>query len=269
MDFAFDYLDGLTAEPADQGRLYKGSGLTADLDRPPLLLVHGAFHGAWCYGLWLRELDRQGWPAAALDVRGHGGLARESDFPTFGVRAMAADIVAAGAVLGRPPILCGHSLGALLAGVAAEAMDLAGLVLLAPSPPGQLAGAKALPAIPGGAAVPPPAREEAAAKFFPRWDGDDAAVEVLTARLTPQSPVLLNERFALSVPVDRAAIDASALVIECGLDNPDLHPPGQDAAVADFYGGDYRHLPGASHCLMVDPDWQVGLRAILDWAETL
>lgn len=269
MDFAFDYLDGLSTLPAGQGRLYLGAALAADPDQPPLLLVHGAFHGAWCYGLWLRELDRRGRPAAALDIRGHGALARDDAFAGTGVRAMADDIVAAGTAVGRPPILCGHSLGALLVGVAAEVMELAGLVLLAPSPPGQLPGARALPVVLADAVVAPPDAATAAAKFFPRWDGDAAALAALSGRLTPESPVLLNERFELSVPVDRAAIDAPALVIECGLDSPDLHPPGQDKAVADFYGGAYRLLPGASHCLMVDPDWRIGLQAILDWAEKL
>jgi len=266
MDFAFDYLDDLPHEPAGQGRLYKGVAFhAADKARPPILLVHGAYHGAWCYGLWMRELDRIGWPAAALDVRGHGGLPQDADFAHAGVRDMAADIVAAGALMGAPPILCGHSLGALLAGVAAETMDLAGLVLMAPSPPGQLPGARALPDIPEGQVKPPPDAATAAANFFPKWAADATLITMLSERLTPESPVLQNQRFRLTVPVDRDAIDAPALCIECGLDNQDLHPPGQDKAVAEFYGAAYHYLPNVSHCLMVDPDWQAGLNVTLDW----
>ncbi len=268
MDFAFDYVDNLPHEPAGQGRLLKGAAFAkADGTRPPILLVHGAYHGAWCYALWMRELDRHGWPVAALDVRGHGGLPQDANFADAGVRQMAEDIVAAGDLIETPPILCGHSLGALLVGVAAETMDLAGLVLLAPSPPGQLPGARALPAIAEGKVKSPPDLSTASANFFPRWAGDPAAVAKLVGRLTPESPVLQNERFRLSVPVDRDAIDAPALCIACGLDSEDLHPPGQDKAVADFYDAEYRILPNASHCLMVDPDWQTGLNSILDWAQ--
>ena len=53
----------------------------------------------------------------------------------------------------------------------------------------------------------------------------------------------------------RWKLDALALCIAEGLDDPDLHPEGQDRAAADFYGATYLHLKDASHCLMVDPDW--------------
>ena len=75
----------------------------------------------------------------------------------------------------------------------------------------------------------------------------------------------LNDRLQLRVGVERERIDAPALCIAAGLDDPDLHPEGQDEAIAAFNGADYLHPPDASHCFMVDPDWQVGLTAILDW----
>ncbi|MEK9723955.1 MAG: hypothetical protein VW405_10815, partial [Rhodospirillaceae bacterium] len=148
-------------------------------------------------------------------------------------------------------------------------MDLAGLGLLAPSPPGQMLGAKALPAQPLGAPLPVPDAAVATAKFFPRWAGDDATLAALIGRLGPESPVALNERYQLTMPVDVARIDCPALVVESEHDDKDTHPPGQDKAVADFYGGDHVFLADASHCFMVDPDWQVGLNAILDWVRGL
>ena len=36
-------------------------------------------------------------------------------------------------------------------------------------------------------------------------------------------------------------------------------------AVAVFFGGTYLHLDEASHCLMLDPDWRVGLTVITEW----
>lgn len=264
MDFALDYFDQLPTRPSAEGRLVAGRAAAApSLDQPPVLLVHGAFHGAWCYGLWLRELDRLGWPGYALDIRGHGGLPQGPAFVGHGVRDMIADIRAAGDLIGRPPILAGHSLGALLVGAAAEAMDLAGLVLLAPSPPGQLPGAKALPPVPETTVIAPPDLTTAVDKFFPRLDAATAAP--LVDRLTPESPVLLNDRMELRVPVDQDRISVPALCVSAGLDDADLHPPGQDEAVGAFYGGSNRHLANASHCFMCDPDWSVGLNAILDW----
>lgn len=38
----------------------------------PLLLVHGAWHGAWCWSALQAELDRRGLPSHAIDLPGHG-----------------------------------------------------------------------------------------------------------------------------------------------------------------------------------------------------
>lgn len=262
--FALGYFDGLATAPAGKGRVVFGKAFAEDgAGDPPVLLVHGAFHGAWCYAPWMRELDRLRWPSAAVELRGHGAVAPDADFPGDGAEAMAGDIVDAIAAMPAPPILVGHSLGALLVGIAASRATVAGLVILTPSPPGQLPGAKTLPAVPEGVVVAPPSPDAVLPKFFPRWRLQD--IGPLHARLSPESPVLLNDRFLLRVDVAREAIDAPALCIEAGLDDADLHPQGQDAAVAAFYGADYVYLPEASHCLMVDPDWPVGLSAILDW----
>jgi hypothetical protein len=40
--------------------------------RPPLLMIHGARHPAWCWEPWLKLLSVAGWPAHALSLRGHG-----------------------------------------------------------------------------------------------------------------------------------------------------------------------------------------------------
>ena len=90
-------------------------------------------------------------------------------------------------------------------------------------------------------------------------------IGLLYDRLTPESPRLLNERCLLRIPVDRLWLGAPTLCISVGLDDPYLHPEGQDRAVADFFGGTYLHLDEESHCLMLDPDWRVGLTVITKW----
>ncbi len=262
--FALDYFSSLKRIDVGKGQLIEGraNGRTT-AECPPILFVHGAFHGAWCYGLWIRELDRMQWPAAAIDIRGHGDVLPDEVFLDEGAEAFADDIVKAIAAMPLPPILVGHSLGGLLVGIAASCVQVAGLVLLAPSPPNQLAGAKVIPGVPEGAAIAVPDPERTVPWFFPRWKLED--IRPVLDRLTPESPVALNDRLQLRVGVEREKIDAPALCIAAGLDDPDLHPEGQDEAIAAFYGADYLHLPNASHCFMVDPDWQVGLTAILDW----
>jgi pimeloyl-ACP methyl ester carboxylesterase len=44
--------------------------------RPIFVLVHGAWHGAWCYGPLVNELAVLGYSAVAVDLPGHGLAAR-------------------------------------------------------------------------------------------------------------------------------------------------------------------------------------------------
>ena len=169
---------------------------------PPILFVHGAFHGAWCYGLWIRELDRMQWPAAAIDIRDHGDVLPDEVFLDEGAEAFADDIVKAIAAMPSPPIFVGHSLGGLLVGIAASCVQVVGLVLHAPSPPNQLAGAKVIPGVPEGAAVAVLGPERTVPWFFPRWKLED--IRPVLDRLTPESPVALNDRLQLRVGVGRA-----------------------------------------------------------------
>ena len=60
------------------------------------------------------------------------------------------------------------------------------------------------------------------AKFFSRWKLDD--IGPLHVRLSPENPWLPNGRFLLRVPIDLTKLDALALCIAEGLDDPDLHP---------------------------------------------
>ncbi len=91
-----------------------------------LVLVHGAWHGAWCYELLGKELDRLGVPWVALDLpsshdpSGRAGLAEDT-----------AAIVAAASDLG-PVTLVAHSYGGAPALEAAPAIyDLASIIFVA------------------------------------------------------------------------------------------------------------------------------------------
>jgi pimeloyl-ACP methyl ester carboxylesterase len=59
----------------------------------PVVLVHGAWHGAWCFAALQDALDRRGIPSYAIDLPGHGASTQPlSD-------------------MGRPAVLVGHSYG--------------------------------------------------------------------------------------------------------------------------------------------------------------
>ena len=105
------------------------------------ILVHGAFHGAWCWERLLPALEQRGHRAIAVDLPGMGADPRPA---AFGTLARYADhVVAVAKEQPEKPILVGHSLGG---GTISEAGERA---------PDALAGLVYLTAVllPGGTAI--------------------------------------------------------------------------------------------------------------------
>ncbi|MGB3434072.1 alpha/beta hydrolase [Achromobacter sp.] len=257
----FSLADRLPARPAGQGRLIIGAA--PQDDRPGLLFVPGAYHGAWCYAHYLDYFARAGLACAALDLRGHGALPQDDSFTSASIADLGQDVSGALDALARPTVVVGHSMGALPALLAASQRTMAGVVLLAPSPPGDLPGAQALPPVPEGAPRHAPNHNEIRARFLAT--SPDRDVASVSQRLCAESPQVLNDRYLLRVPVDAAAIDAPGLCLEAGLDTHDRHPPGQDLAIARRFGFSHAVLAGQPHCMMYADQWQASAAAILEW----
>ena len=84
------------------------------------VLVHGAFHGRWCFRRLVGALETRGHRAVAIDLPGHG------DDETDPARVTMNDYVAAvsdtlDAIEHEEPILVGHSMGGLVVSAVAEA----------------------------------------------------------------------------------------------------------------------------------------------------
>jgi len=98
------------------------------LDEPLVILVHGAWHGAWSFAALQAELDHRGVPSLAVDLPGHGA----STLPLGDLVGDAAHVVAVVERLARPVILLGHSYGGAVVTEAAGHTSWArGLVYLA------------------------------------------------------------------------------------------------------------------------------------------
>ena len=77
------------------------------------VLVHGEFHGAWCWELLVPELERRGHTAIAIDLPGHG--ARVAEYPTMeSYRDAVVEVLEPG------DVLVGHSMGGFVTTMAAD-----------------------------------------------------------------------------------------------------------------------------------------------------
>jgi pimeloyl-ACP methyl ester carboxylesterase len=98
-----------------------------------ILLVHGAWHGAWCWKGFAARLTERGHDVRVMQLRGHDQRAgriwhRLVDYVD--------DVRAAAAEFPEPPVLVGHSLGGVLVQKHLETHRAAAAVLLATIPAG-------------------------------------------------------------------------------------------------------------------------------------
>ena len=103
---------------------------------PPLLFVHGAWHGAWCWDEhFLGFFAEHGFASYALDLRGRGDNGAGTSLKRVRIRDFVDDVAAAVELLPSPPILVGHSLGGFVVQKYLETASAPLAFLLASVPP--------------------------------------------------------------------------------------------------------------------------------------
>lgn len=107
----------------------------------PLLFVHGAYVGAWCWAEhFLAHFSAAGFDAYAVSLRGHGGSNGSDGLAWHSIEDYVDDVVEAIDTIGAPPVLVGHSMGAFVIQKLLERRAAPAAVLLAPVPPQGLGG---------------------------------------------------------------------------------------------------------------------------------
>jgi pimeloyl-ACP methyl ester carboxylesterase len=85
---------------------------TANPRKTPLLFVHGAWHGAWCWDeYFLPYFAEHGFAAYALSLRAHGRSVTDKPIGLVRVRDYVADVEQVANTLDAMPVVIGHSMG--------------------------------------------------------------------------------------------------------------------------------------------------------------
>jgi pimeloyl-ACP methyl ester carboxylesterase len=81
----------------------------------PLLLVHGGWHGAWCWDEhFLDFFVDKGYRAVALSLRNHGNSPAVKRMWACSLANFVDDVVSVADKLPSPPVVVGHSVGGLI-----------------------------------------------------------------------------------------------------------------------------------------------------------
>lgn len=96
------------------------------MTRHPIVLVHGAFHGSWCWERVAIALRERGSTVHVVDLPGEGRAPGDA-----GLTGKAAHLRGVLASLEEPAVVCGHSFGgAVISEAAPTDGSVAGLVFL-------------------------------------------------------------------------------------------------------------------------------------------
>jgi pimeloyl-ACP methyl ester carboxylesterase len=236
-------------------------------DKPPLLFVHGAWHGAWCFAEhWMPEAAARGWPCYAVGLTGHGDSGGDEVLRLSSLGQYEDDIVAAIHALPAAPALLGHSMGGLLTQrVAASEPRVRAAVLVASVPPGHHLGALPLlarhdPLALARAIVGAPPRFRPSTFYGPATDEATAARH--TARMERESLLATHQ---MVLPRRARVPSCPTLVLGGGDDR--LVSPNAVVRTARATGTRAHLFRGMGHNLMLEDDWRAPLEVTLEWLD--
>lgn len=240
----------------------------------PVIMLHGAFCGGWAFDAFRGPFERAGYVVLTPDLHGHGADGRGLVGVSMGDYAR--ETAALIAAQPEPPVVIGHSMGGLVAAMAAGQAPTAALIQLAASPPWGVNGVSMEEAISafGLYALGPFWLQtvEPDRSLMQRFSLDRLEPEAgraMAARLTAESGRALWETLnwwldpLMTTAVHPERIAAPTLCIAGGRDV--VHPPATVAATAARLGADHRVMPQMSHWLPGEPGWDEVAAQCLDW----
>ena len=246
--------------------------------KTPILFVHGAYVGAWCWEEhFLDWFAQHGYDAHAVSLRGHGKSTGRDRLDDFGLAEYAEDVAHATAGLPRPPVLIGHSMGALVVQKYLEkSKDIPAMVLACPVPaygllPSTLSLAFTKPALftglntvaNGGRASP-----EVLGELLFAGTPEPARLERCYQRMQRESRRALLDMSGWSLTLPWLALGKSRTpTLVLGAVHDALIPASQAQGVAALLSAEYRLLPDIGHAIMLDAGWESAAKEILGWLE--
>ena len=244
-----------------------------DTDRPHLVFIPGAFHGAWCWDeYYLPWFAEQGWQCHGLSLRGHEKDAPKTGMANWSLQDYTADVCDFLDQLPGSAILIGHSMGGVISQMCfAQSDRVAGLVPFASSPlrPAlrvivRMLMKKPVAMLKAQIKKDPDLLRGAMQSFFFSPDLDQATLDNYIEQLTSESQTALDEVFSRSAPVPGENEQRPVLVI-AGRDDWSI-PLADHQWLASIYKAKLEVCAG-SHDIMLDPNWLDAATVIDKWLQ--
>ena len=243
----------------------------------PVLFVHGAFVGAWCWDdHFLPYFAERGFAAHALSLRGHGRSGGFERLAGASLDDYEADVQLVARHIGGPLAVIGHSMGAMVLQRCLHKLDAVAAVLMASVPPEGLLGSSMLLAArdPGLFAAlsriqhgPPDIETILAARRAVFSDHlDEELVIRHLMRMQPESErAILDLSWPQHFFIGRARHVPTMVV---GAESDAFFTPTMIHSTALVYGVAAEFFPDTAHAMMLERDWQRVADRIMEWLAT-
>lgn len=243
--------------------------------RTPLLFVHGAWHGAWCWDEgFLDYFAERGFASHALSLRGHGASDGRERLRWHSVGDYVQDVAQIADGLPSPPILIGHSMGGFVVQKYLETRQAPAAVLLASVPPGgvfstlmrltarhpliilrinaslSLRPLVGTPALVREAFFSKSMSEEKVQRYFERMQDESYRAFLDMLMLDLRKP---------------AKVRTPLMVM--GGETDTIFSCRQVGGTAVSYGVTAKMFPGVAHDMMLEDGWRQVADAIIEWIE--
>lgn len=246
-----------------------------------IYFVHGMYCGPWYWENYIKYFEDLGYTTTATTLRYHDMDPADLPNPALGKVSLldyAADLESELKQFDSPPIIIGHSMGALLAQILASRGLCERVVLLTPVSPAGINSLK-------------PTVIRSFFNILTRWGfwrkpnrmSFWAASYALLNQLPPVEQKAVYRRFVYesgraaaeigfwfldprrAAKVDAAKVNCPMLVVAGEEDH--VTPVELNKKVADKYNADYKAFSNHAHFLMIEPGWEKIAAHVADWLE--
>jgi pimeloyl-ACP methyl ester carboxylesterase len=239
----------------------------------PLLFVHGAWHGAWCWAEHFQPyFSSQGYASYALNLRGHGQSPIKGSVRFARIHDYVADVEEVAAQLPAAPVLIGHSMGGFIIQKYLEQHNTPAAILLASPPPAGVRGAALRMAQRDFRSLlqvnlqlslyPAVDTPEKTRRLLFSADMPDDLVEQYFWKLEDDSYLGYLDMLVFALP-DPKRVKTPLLVL--GAADDQNFSTAEIEATARAYHGPYEIFPKMAHDMMLEKGWEQVAARIAAW----
>ena len=240
-------------------------------EKDPILFVHGAWHGAWCWEKYFFKLfANNGYDCYAFDLPKHHKAGKVNGINSLSITDYVNTLKAEVKQLDRAPIIIGHSMGGLILQKYLETETCKKAILMAPVPPhgilrttlNFLKKSYAYPSLLTMNLYGLVNNKEKAGWAFFSENLPKSELEEYTTKLCSESFRVFIE---LLYPNVKLNYHTKIPMLVIGAKNDNIFSVNENRSTAKKYGAELIILEDIAHDMMLDSNHKNAAEAIINW----